>query len=239
MTSMLRTPDASSTITAPVALHGFGCPDCKRAVEAALAASSETIPGVEHLAIALVDEDGQPRTMAASDDLARRLDEIQLTLREGPLIDVLSRSTYEMVVTREAPLDRWVEFIPRARTLGMKVAVTTRLTWEGRPIGALAVYATRSASIRPEAVALAATFATHASAIVMLASKAAHLEQAMLTRQRIGQAVGILMERYHLDEVSAFNYLRRISQNENVKIRDLATAVVTSGRLPERPKQGA
>ncbi|GAB3050287.1 GAF and ANTAR domain-containing protein [Intrasporangium mesophilum] len=239
MTSVLRTTDPSPTISPPAPPHRFGGPDSIRAVETALATSAEAIPGVEHVAIALVDDDGRPRTMAASDDLARHLGEIQLTLNEGPLIDVLSRSTYEMVAMREAPPDRWVEFIPRARALGMTVAVAIRLTWEGRVIGALCIYASRSAHIRPETVAMAETFASHASATVMLANKAEHLELAMHTRQRIGQAVGILMERYHLDSDSAFSYLRRISQNENVKVRDLADELVTGGRLPEEPEPAA
>ena len=239
MTSVLRTTNPSPTITPPAPPHRFGGPDSIRAVETALATSAEAIPGVEHVAIALIDDDGRPRTMAASDDVARHLDEIQLTLSEGPLIDVLSRSTYEMVVTREAPPDRWAEFIPRARSLGMKVAVAIRLTWEGHDIGALCIYATRSGSIQPETVAMAETFATHASATVMLARKAEHLEQAMVTRQRIGQAVGILMERYHLDADSAFNYLRRISQNGNVKMRDLATELAEGRRLPDEPERGA
>jgi transcriptional regulator with GAF, ATPase, and Fis domain len=236
---VLPTSDPSPTIATPVALRGFGGPDSIRAVETALAASAEALPGVEHVAIALIDDDGRARTMAASDDLARHLAETQLTLSEGPLIDVLSLSTYEMVVVREAPIDRWVEFIPRARSMGMTVAVAIRLTWEGRAIGALCVFASRSGRIRPETVALAETFASHASATVMLAIKAEHLEQAMLTRQRIGQAVGILMERYHLDADSAFSYLRRISQNENVKVRDLAIELVTNGRLPAEPGRGA
>jgi AmiR/NasT family two-component response regulator len=57
----------------------------------------------------------------------------------------------------------------------------------------------------------------------------------MLTRQQIGQAVGILRERYHLDPDSAFNYLRRMSQNGNVKLRDLAADLVNTGHLPDEP----
>ena len=235
MTSVLPTAAASPPVSAPVSSQSVRGADGISAVETALAASAEAIPGVEHVAIALIGHDGRPRVMAASDDLARRLDEIQLILDEGPLIDVLSRSTSEIVVMRDAPPDRWVEFVPRARALKTNVAVAIRLTWDRHVIGALCIYATRSTSIHAETVVLAETFATHAAATVMLARKAEHLELAMVTRQLVGQAVGILMERYHLDADSAFNYRRRISQNQNVKMRDLASELVTTGSLPKDP----
>jgi transcriptional regulator with GAF, ATPase, and Fis domain len=232
VTSVQRPVYAPPLLAVRPALRNVAGTDVMRAIETTLAASADAIPGVEHVAIALADDAGRARTVAASDELASRLDELQLTLGEGPVVDVLNRSSYEMVVTREAQPDRWPEFIPRARALGMRVAVAIRLSWDGRTLGALGIYATRSGVIRPETVALAETFATHASATVMLAAKAENLEQAMLTRQKIGQAIGILMERYHLDADSAFSYLRRMSQNGNVKLRDLAAELVSGGQLP-------
>jgi AmiR/NasT family two-component response regulator len=54
----------------------------------------------------------------------------------------------------------------------------------------------------------------------------------MLTREQIGQAVGVLMERYGLSPEAAFNYLRRVSQTRNVKLREVARKLVSTGELP-------
>ncbi|MBC9824155.1 ANTAR domain-containing protein [Terrabacter sp. MAHUQ-38] len=83
------------------------------------------------------------------------------------------------------------------------------------------------------AVELATAFAAHAAATIATARKVEQLELAMVTRQEIGQAVGILMERHGLTAESAFTYLRRLSQNGNVKLRDLAEELRLTGRLPD------
>ena len=52
------------------------------------------------------------------------------------------------------------------------------------------------------------------------------LRGAIDTRDLIGQAKGILMERYHIDAVRAFEMLRELSQSENVKLVDIAKQVI-------------
>jgi AmiR/NasT family two-component response regulator len=61
-----------------------------------------------------------------------------------------------------------------------------------------------------------------------------HLWQAIDARKLIGQAQGILMERYDLDDERAFEVLRRYSQNSNLKLRDVAQMVVDTRELPEQ-----
>ena len=238
MTSLPRQLGPRSTVVRPDARNSTYGPDSAPALETVLAAIRDVIPAAEHVAVVLTSHREHGPTVAVSDDIARRLDQLQRTLDEGPVIDVMSPSSPEIVLTREATADRWPEFVPRARALGMTAAVAIRLCWGGRVIGALGIYATRGTGIRPEIVALAETVATHTAATAVLAAKVKDLEQAMLTRQQIGQAVGILMERYDLDPDSAFNYLRRVSQDHNVKIRILADELARKGHLPHEPQSG-
>jgi AmiR/NasT family two-component response regulator len=72
----------------------------------------------------------------------------------------------------------------------------------------------------------------HQSAVALdYAREIDNLQEAVKTRQEIGRAVGILMERYGLNEERAFAFLARVSQNRNVKLRDLASRLVAGAQV--------
>ncbi len=71
-------------------------------------------------------------------------------------------------------------------------------------------------------------FATHAAIILGHAQQEDQLNEALRNRKTIGQAIGILMERYRIDADRAFQFLIRASSTSNVKLRDVAEEVVTS-----------
>ena len=77
-----------------------------------------------------------------------------------------------------------------------------------------------------------------AAALVGWARSTQELQHALVTRQMIGQAVGVLMERYGMGSDAAFNFLRRNSQNANIKLRDVAATFLETGELPQPPKPG-
>ena len=60
----------------------------------------------------------------------------------------------------------------------------------------------------------------------------ATLRQAVASRDVIGQAKGILMERYLIDADAAFALLQRTSQETNTRVHDLARQLASTGRLP-------
>ena len=66
--------------------------------------------------------------------------------------------------------------------------------------------------------------------------RAENLRQALITRQLIGQAQGILMERERITAEQAFDILRRASQHLNTKLREVAQELVETG---ERPPTGS
>lgn len=68
--------------------------------------------------------------------------------------------------------------------------------------------------------------AAHAAAAILASRESEQLESALSTRDRIGQAKGIIMERYDVDDVAAFEMLRKLSQDSNVKLVEVAQKVI-------------
>jgi AmiR/NasT family two-component response regulator len=99
-------------------------------------------------------------------------------------------------------------------------------------LGGVNLYSTLSDDIEPEAESIAELFAIHATSALGAAVKIDQLNQAMHTRKVIGQAMGILMERYDLDEDRAFAFLVRASQTDNLKVRDIAQQLVDQHKRP-------
>ena len=66
-----------------------------------------------------------------------------------------------------------------------------------------------------------------------LSDEVVHLHRALESRTIIGEALGVLMERFTLDENEAFEALRRASQASNTKISELAAKLVATGQLRE------
>lgn len=67
----------------------------------------------------------------------------------------------------------------------------------------------------------------------MSAHREANLGQAIESHRLVGQAVGILVERYRIGTAAAFERLRQASQNRNIKLREVARRVVEQGIDPE------
>jgi AmiR/NasT family two-component response regulator len=85
----------------------------------------------------------------------------------------------------------------------------------------------------PDALAVAEVLGRHASIALSSAREEQSLWQAIDARKLIGQAQGILMERFALDDKSAFEVLRRYSQSTNTKLNEVARILVSSRTLPE------
>ena len=62
----------------------------------------------------------------------------------------------------------------------------------------------------------------------------ADLQRAVESHERIGQAVGIHVERYRISPAAAFDRLREASQNRNLKLREIAARVTRTGADPEQ-----
>jgi hypothetical protein len=119
--------------------------------------------------------------------------------------------------------------------LGNRNVLQMPLTVAGRAAGVLCLYNTEPDRFSDDDEAVAHILARHASIAVATARHEENLAQAVDARKLVGQAMGILMERYDLDSDRAFEVLRRYSQDGNVKLRDVAQQLIDTRALPTKP----
>jgi GAF domain-containing protein len=192
-------------------------------------AARSSIPGFDQVGISTLQRNGEVQTRAATGDLVYKLDATQYELGEGPCVDTL-REARVVVAPRLRQEQRWPRYVPAAVEMGLRsqLAVKLYLDEEGT-LGGLNLYSTTSDDIADEAEATAELFAAHAAIALSNAHERETLNQALHTRKVIGQALGILMERYKINEDRAFAFMVRASTHGNIKLRDIAQGLVDQG----------
>ena len=174
------------------------------------------------------------QTVAVTDNVVRGSDRLQGELLEGPCFDA-SRDKQRVyrIEDMAATSERWPRFAPRARELGIGSMMGFLLYTRGdTDLGALDMYSSRIGAFTAESEQVGLLLASHASVALSGARHDSHLAEALKSRQAIGQATGIVMERHNLAEREAFAQIVRISQNNNVKLRDVADRINSSGQFP-------
>jgi GAF domain-containing protein len=184
--------------------------------------------------------DNQVTTVASSDERAGQVDEIQYGHDQGPCLTSLA--TGEVVLIDDlAEDDRWDAYQLPALAHGVRSSLSLPLHRDGKAIGALNIYATRPHAFGEQEQLDARRFAAEASRALALAVRMAertemseHLQKALASRAVIDQALGVVMSQNRCTADEAFEMLRTISQNRNVKLRDVAGGIVAavSGQPP-------
>ncbi|MDF8266301.1 GAF and ANTAR domain-containing protein [Luteipulveratus flavus] len=194
--------------------------------------------GADYAGISLIGRGGKLETIAPTDPLVRRLDELQDELDEGPCHDsAWEQDTLVSSDLRTNP--RWPRWAPRAADLGVGSAMGAELSdANGRRMGAVNLFWRRPRTFTPEEVGFMTIFARHAALALDAARTQDGLRTALDARGLIGQAQGILMERHRLDQDQAFEVLRRYSQNYNLKLREVAERLVLTRSLPDTEPSG-
>ena len=192
----------------------------------------ESVPGFDQVGISTVDRRNGAQTRASAGDLVHRLDAVQYGLDEGPCMETL-HGVDVVVAAHLADDQRWPRYVPVAVEHGVRsqLAIKLYLDQEGT-LGGLNFYSTTSASVDPQAESIAELFATHAALALGHARERETLNEALLTRQVIGQAIGIIMERYRISSQRAFEFLVRASSVGNLKLRDVAAELVSQRDEP-------
>jgi GAF domain-containing protein len=186
----------------------------------------------DYVGVSVVQK-GTITTPAASNERLRVVDEAQYSLGEGPCREAIR--TEPSVAVGDLETDprwpRWGQLM--VRELGVRSSLSFRLfTGHDETWGALNVYSTVPHAFTHEDVVHGQTIAAMAAVVLARSIKDEQLAQGLETRAVIGQATGILMERFTLSAEVAFDVLRRVSSQQNMKLRDLAADVVRSRRLP-------
>jgi GAF domain-containing protein len=233
-------------------------PDCKELHDALLSTKSveQFLHEMAVLAAGLVSgglscgmtmqSNGRPVTVACSDPVAARVDEVQYQLDDGPCLHAMRDGQIVRIedTARGKAEARWPEFEARAASHGIRSCLALPLNSDGRSVGALNLYARTASAFGATEARRAENFAENASGALALATRLAsdatlieQLRSSLTSRTIIDQALGIIMAREACTQTQAFAILRSASQNSNIKLRDVAAAIVTSvtGEPPQPP----
>lgn len=199
------------------------------------ASAVEQIPGAQSCAITLVARK-EITTVAPTDSMALLIDEIQTATGEGPCLQAYSEWTQHIV--RVADYDneeRWPAYVSAARDqTAIRSTVSFQLYRSDSTMGALNVHSTVPRAFGPEAEEIGLAVATHAALALFSARREVQFASALASRDTIGQAKGMIMERFSIDALQAWELLRRLSQDANVAVFDLARQLIEADH-PLRP----
>jgi len=193
-------------------------------LELVLGAAADTIDGVDAASISVLHRDGRVETLAGTDPLTFKLDQAQYDLNEGPCLEALRGEPFQRV--DDMPQERrWPRYAQAAVAEGVHSQMAVELYADERSIGGLNLYSREAHAFDEDTRHAAWLFATHAALAMGRTRQAQNLNQALVTRKVIGQAIGIVMHRFELDEDRAFEFLVRVSRNSNKKLRDVASEI--------------
>jgi GAF domain-containing protein len=197
----------------------------QRIVEAAIA----EVEPAEHVGISEILRK-EVLTRAASSPLVHQLDELQYRLEDGPCLTALreQRTVRTDDLTAE---ERWPRFAPAAAERGMRSMLSVQLFVEGDNLGALNLYATTPGAFDDQDESTAMLLAAHAAVAMKDTKVESELRAALETRDLIGQAKGILMERFKIDKRRAFDLLVTASQHSHRKLYEVADELTRTGDL--------
>jgi GAF domain-containing protein len=195
-------------------------------------AAIDISPGISWAGISLV-KGKKVIPESPTDEVARTLDRLQGELGEGPAIDSLT-SEHCVVIADLTAEPRWPRFVEAATSMGVRCLMSFRLFVKDGTLGALTLYGPDISMFDDDSVLFCELLAQHA-AVAMAGSQAEEqMQRALSTRDVIGQAKGMLMQRDNLTSLQAFALLARASQETNVKLVDVARLLVSDfeAKLP-------
>lgn len=189
------------------------------------ATALELIPGTDTAGILLIGKGGKFDSVAGTDDLPHHLDELQMTFNEGPCVEA---ALDEVIVRTEdfRSEERWPKYSPAVVEIGVMSGLSIKLYTAERTAGALNLFAFKPHAFDSTDETTGVVLAAHAAAAILASRQGEQLESALSTRDRIGQAKGIIMERFGVDDVQAFDMLRRLSQDGNTRLVEVAQRVI-------------
>lgn len=195
----------------------------------------ETIQGCDHAGITILDRRGHITTVGATDQVVGTADVQQHELGEGPLVDVLAQQ--DAVISTDLAHDerwpRWGSWVHD--NLGVQSMLCFQLFTTARSYGALNMYSDRPDGFDLHDRTIGLALAAHAAVAVASSNESEHLSIAVVNRTLVGQAEGILMERYKLNADQAFAMLVKVSQDENRRVNLIAEELIATRQAPGTP----
>jgi GAF domain-containing protein len=193
-----------------------------------------SIPGAQYGGVTTVEKGGDVITVAATHDFPRLLDDVQREVREGPCLSA-AWSQHTILIDDLATDDRW----PRYRDVALertpvRSVLSFRLFDDGKLLGALNFHAEKAGVFDEESVEIGLVFAAHTSMAWNSMRREQQFRSALASRDIIGQAKGILMERFNINAVAAFELLQKLSQQSNTRLAEIAERLIAIDHPPAK-----
>jgi GAF domain-containing protein len=194
--------------------------------------AKELIAGADAVGVLLIKKGGNFESHAGTSDLPHQLDALQEKFQEGPCYEA---AVDELIVRTDdfRTETRWPQYSPAAVDLGVLSGLSFKLYTSNTTAGALNIFSFSPNAFDGDAEAMGSVLAAHAAAAILASRHGEQLQSALLTRDLIGQAKGVLMQRFRVDAVQAFELLRQLSQTSNTKLVDVAQRVVDDSQGEE------
>lgn len=203
-----------------------------RDVEATLAGVTSTcldlVPGAADVAILIVEGPERFNSMAPTSERARTLDGLQQRHQQGPCWDAATRD-FAVRADDLRTETRWPDFAPAAVSLGTLSMLSFRLFTHDDRRAALNLFADSPDAFGEESETIGGMLATHAAIALIANDRELQFRSALASRDVIGQAKGMIMERFDVDAVRAFDLLTRLSSESNTRLADVAAQIVSRG----------
>jgi hypothetical protein len=199
--------------------------DLEDTLQQIVASAVETVPGVDAGSISMTEQDRIETRHPTSVEIGK-LDRLQSELHEGPCITALEDPPESGSVVAQdlggSDAERWPRFAPHAVDAGFRALMSTQLSVESGLRAALNLYSTTPDVFDVDARTLAGLYGVQAAMLLYGSRQAALLQRAVDSRDLIGQAKGILMERFGVGDEAAFQMLVKSSQDTNMKLTAVA-----------------
>jgi transcriptional regulator with GAF, ATPase, and Fis domain len=187
------------------------------------------VPGAQYAGITVASRNGKVRTAAATDRYAVLLDEIQQRHEQGPCLS--AAWAHHVIRIDDMQLEtRWPAYCRDALETPIRSVMSFQLFADHNEMGALNFYAEQPHAFDDEAAELGLILATHTALAWNMVRRDEQFRSALASRDIIGQAKGMIMERFNIDAVQAFELLKRLSQSSNTQVAVVARRLVESER---------
>ena len=198
------------------------------------------LDGVDHAGVTLMRRPSPSRrtnnleSVATTSPVPRQFDVLQHQHGQGPCFDAIW--THQTVRIADVASElRWPDVMAAALEQSpIRSLLSIQLYTDGQELGALNLFSDTAGGIDDETEDQAFNLATHAAIALSGARRGEQFRSAIASRDLIGQANGMIMERFDLDAIAAFGLIRTLSQEMNVPVTEVARRLA----FRELPAQG-
>lgn len=216
-------------------LHGYEHTDLT--VDALLLEVTEravaVLPGVDHAGVTLVDRRGQLQSTAATGPIPKEIDALQERLRQGPCLEAIWQ--HQTVRVDDFSVEeRWPELAAAVvADTPVRSSLSVQLYTDDTELGALNMYSERTEMVTHGLEDMALALGAHAAIALSGARRSDQFRSALASRDLIGQAKGVIMERFTVNAVAAFRLLTKLSQDRNEALVSVARQLLEKDFPPE------